>query len=186
MVANTAALVIRPIVPADESGLQQFIRNLSLASRYMRFMMAMRELSGEMLDRFVHPQAGREVALVASSPAAGIVGLAQYVADEAGDGCEVAIVVGDAWQRQGLGTDLLGALMDAAADNGVTHVHADVLADNHAMRALACKLGCEVRTNRQAPFLVQISGTLESTRVTWHARPCSKLWSHNFRKTHAW
>ena len=68
MVANTAALVIRPILPADESGLQQFIRNLSLASRYMRFMVAMRELSGEMLDRFVHPQAGREAALVASSP----------------------------------------------------------------------------------------------------------------------
>ena len=28
----------------------------------------MRELSGEMLDRYVHPQAGREAALVASSP----------------------------------------------------------------------------------------------------------------------
>jgi acetyltransferase len=108
VVANTAALVIRPILPTDESG------------------------------------------------------LAQYVADEAGDGCEVAIVVGDAWQRQGLGTDLLSALMDVAAYNGVTHVHADVLADNHAMRALARKLGCEARTNMQAPILAKISGRLES------------------------
>jgi acetyltransferase len=185
MAANTAALLIRPILPADESGLRQFIRNLSLASRYMRFMVAMRELSGEMLDRFVHPQAGREAALVASSPTAGIVGLAQYVADEAGGGCEVAIVVGDAWQRQGLGTDLLTALMDLAGDNGVRHVHADALADNRAMRALACKLGCEVRTNRQAPFLVHISRPLESTRGTWHTRPGSKLRSHDFRRTHA-
>ncbi len=81
--------------------------------------------------------------------------------DESGDGCEVAIVVGDAWQRQGLGTDLLSALMDVAVDNGVTHVHADVLADNHAMRALARKLGCKVRTNMQAPILAKISGRLE-------------------------
>jgi len=167
-VAHDAAFpVIRPIQPADGSGLQQFIRGLSLASRYSRFMVAIRELPDDMLDRFVNPQPGREAALVASSPSAGIVGLAQFVADDAGDGCEVAIVVDDAWHRQGLGTDLLTALMLVARGNGIEQLHADVFADNHAMRALAHKLGCEVRTNAQAPYLVQISRTLESPYTAW-------------------
>jgi RimJ/RimL family protein N-acetyltransferase len=162
-VAHDAAFpVIRPIQPADGSGLQQFIRGLSLASRYSRFMVAIRELPDDMLDRFVNPQPGREAALVASSPSAGIVGLAQFVADDAGDGCEVAIVVDDAWHRQGLGTDLLTVLMLVARGNGIEQLHADMFADNHAMCALAHKLGCEVRTNAQAPYLVQISRTLES------------------------
>ena len=102
----------------DEAGLQQFVHNLSPDSRYSsfmmairsRFMMAIRELPEDMLDRFAHPEPGREVVQVASSPDGDIIGLAQYVADESGDGCEVAIVVADAWQRMGLGTDLLAAL----------------------------------------------------------------------------
>lgn len=174
--ARSAAVpVIRPILAADESGLQQFIRNLSPASRHRRFMMGMRELPEETLDRFVHPQPGREAVLVAGSPADGIVGLVQYVADETGDGCEVAIVVGDAWQRQGLGTSLLTALMVVAGNNGIRQVHADVFADNHAMRALGRKLGCEARTNPEAPFLVRIFRTLEAPRVARDRRLVSML-----------
>jgi GNAT superfamily N-acetyltransferase len=155
---------IRAIREADEAELQQFVRNLSLASRYPRFMAAIRELPEAMLDRFVHPDPGHEVALVACSPTGAIVGLAQYVADESGDGCEVAIVVADAWQRIGLGTILLATLISIARHYGITHVHADVLADNYAMLALARKLGCEVRTNMSSPFLSLITKTVEAPR----------------------
>jgi acetyltransferase len=152
--------MVRPILPADEAGLQRFIRNLSPASRYLRFMTAIRELPEDMLSSFANPERDRQAALVASSPSAGIIGLAQYVADEAGDGCEVAVVVGDAWQRRGLGFRLLRELLGVAADSGIRHAHAGVLAENHGMRALARKLGCELRTNQEAPFLLQISKTL--------------------------
>jgi acetyltransferase len=158
--ANAAVPIVRPILPADQAGLQRFIRNLSPASRYLRFMMAIRELPEDMLSRFANPERDRSAALVASAQSAGIIGLAQYVADEAGDGCEVAIVVGDAWQRRGLGFRLLRELLDIAVDSGIRHAHADVLADNHGMRALARNLGCELRTNREAPFLLRISKTL--------------------------
>ncbi|MBI3526722.1 MAG: GNAT family N-acetyltransferase [Betaproteobacteria bacterium] len=161
---NAAVPIIRPILRADESDLQRFIRNLSPASRYLRFMRAVRELPEEILSRFANPEPGREAALVASSPFVGIIGLAQYVADKEGDGCEVAIVVSDAWQRQGLGSDLLTALMVVARCDEIGHAHADVFADNHAMRALARKLGCELRTNPESPFLVRIFKTLESPR----------------------
>lgn len=159
---SAAAHVIRPIDPEDESSLQQFVRGLSAASRYARFMVAMRELPDYMLDRFVHPQPGREAVLVATSSVSGIVGLVQYVADETGDGCEVALVVTDAWQRQGLGTELLNAVANVASENSIAYFHADVLADNYPMRALARKVGCEVRINPEAHYLVQISKAIPS------------------------
>ena len=159
---RAAAHSIRPILPGDESGLQQFIRGLSPASRHARFMMAVRELSADMLDRFVHPAPGREAVLVATSPVNGIVGLAQYVTDKTGDGCEVALVVTDAWQQQGLGTELLNEVGNVAGENSIGYFHADVLADNYPMRALARKVGCEVRISPGAAFLVQISRSVKS------------------------
>lgn len=158
----TAAPMIRPIRAADASALQRFIRGLSPASRYARFMMGIRELPRNMLERFANPLPAREAVLVAQSPASGIIGLVQYVADEGGNGCEVALVVTDAWQRQGLGTRLLEAMTTVAGEHGIGHFHADVLADNYPMRALACKVGCEVRVDPRAAYMVRISRTINS------------------------
>lgn len=159
----TAAPMIRPIRAADESALQGFIRGLSPASRYARFMMGIRELPQDMLGHFVNPQPGRDAVLVAHSPASGIIGLVQYVADESGDGCEVALVVTDAWHRQGLGTRLLEAVTTVAGNHAIGHFHADVLADNYPMRALARKVGCDVSFNAQAAYMVRISRSIKST-----------------------
>jgi len=158
----SATHLIRPVRHDDEIGLQHFIRNLSAASRYARFMMAIRELPDYMLARFIHPLPETEAVLVATSPFGRITGLGQYVRDDSGNGCEVAVVVGDVWQRQGLGTRLLQAVLNIARDSGLTHFHAQVLADNYPMRALARKLGCETRMNAQAGFLAQISATIGS------------------------
>jgi hypothetical protein len=85
-------------------------------------MMAIRELPEEMLSRFAKPELGREAALVACSPSAGIIGLAQYVADETGTGCEVAVVVDDAWQRQGMGYALsTGSFASLHTQASLTH-----------------------------------------------------------------
>jgi acetyltransferase len=134
-------------------------------------MAALRELPAHMLDRFLHPIPGREAVLVARSARDGIIGLAQYVADESGGGCEVALVVSDAWQRQGLGTEMLDALANVASDNGIANLHADVLADNYPMRALARKAGCTARLSRETPFIVQISRSIRPPARTGDDRP---------------
>lgn len=70
------------------------------------------------------------------------------------------MVVDDAWQRHGLGIALFDRLLCVATHAGITHAFADILADNHAMRRLASKFGCRIRTNPIAPFLVQVTKTL--------------------------
>lgn len=147
---------IRDATAADAAEVRRFMDHLSPSSRYLRFLMAIREFPEEMLRRLTHPAEDHEVVLVASTATAGIVGITQYVVDENEEGCEFAIVIADAWQRQGLGSHMLQALYRVATDNGIRYGHADVLADNYAMRSLASKLGCEIRTNAKSPFLLGI------------------------------
>ena len=154
------AVVIRQVEAGDAQALQQFFRNLSPASRYRRFLRAIRELPEDMLARFTHPDPAGEAVLVASLPHSRtrIIGMAQYAST--GDSSEIAVVVGDAWQRQGLGYHLLATLMNVAVEAGIERIHADVFADNQPMRRLASKLGSRISTNPLAPFLVQMTKTL--------------------------
>jgi GNAT superfamily N-acetyltransferase len=50
---------------------------------------------------------------------------------------DLGVLVEDAWQRRGIGTRLITSLLDGARAEGVTAVHADVLADDEfILRAL--------------------------------------------------
>ncbi len=153
---------IRPVRPRDATELQRFIRGLSAESRFARFMMGIRELPDALLHRFVHPQSGRAAALVAQTSAGSIVGLVQYAADATADGGEVALVVADAWQRQGLGTQLLSNITTIAGDHAIAYFHADVLAENQPMRALARKLGWQTNCHPEAAFLIRITKSINS------------------------
>jgi acetyltransferase len=53
----------------------------------------------------------------------------------------------DAWQRHGLGTELLRRLVQIGRDEGLERISADILADNAGMRAVAKKVGFKVRTD---------------------------------------
>ena len=142
--------------------MSRFVANLSPSSRYFRFMMGMRELSGDAVLHFTKPRPGKEAVLVATpgTNLGVITGVAQFVIDADGENCEFALVVDDSWQRQGLGAMLLSELATLAARHGVSHIHADVLTDNHAMRRLAEKAGCEVRHDAHSPLVLQISRRL--------------------------
>jgi acetyltransferase len=155
---------IREVRPDDDVAVGRFVQGLSPASRYFRFMMGMRELSADALRHFTQPEAGREAVLVATpgTSLGKVVGVAQFVIDDGGEDAEFALVIDDAWQRQGLGTRMLAELAGHAARHGVTRIHADVLADNHAMRRLAEKTGCELRANPGAPWVLQLSARLQA------------------------
>jgi acetyltransferase len=149
--ADGQAWVLRPIRPEDADALQGFIRGLSEQSRYMRFVSAMRELTPHMLARYTQVDYHRELALVAVTqlpnpahrghPQTSIVGFAHYLRNADGRGAEYALVIGDAWQRRGLGRALMQALIEAAREQGLEYIDGFVLAANHPMLALMSRLG---------------------------------------------
>lgn len=160
--ADGASLVIRPISPADVDIEQEFVRNLSNESRYFRFMDALRELSPQMLSHFTWVDYDRHMALVAVSldSKETEVAVARYIVAPDDKSCEFAIVVADAWQRRGVGTLLMEALMDAARRRGLRIMFGEVLASNHRMLDLMRRLGFGVVRNASDSSLVRVEAAL--------------------------
>jgi RimJ/RimL family protein N-acetyltransferase len=70
-----------------------------------------------------------------------IVGVARYFRQTAGDAAELAVVVADAWQRQGLATRMVTALAQLAGSIGIERFTVTVQADNVPALALLKRLG---------------------------------------------
>jgi acetyltransferase len=140
----------------DVSAVQHFVRGLSDRSRRNRFFAPVRELSPDQLERLTRSRPPRELALVgetAEGARSRIVAMAQYAVSEPLD-AEFAVVVDDAWQRQGLGIQLLGFLAEHAARAGLTALAGFVLADNWPMLTLLARLDCELVTDGD-PYVVR-------------------------------
>ena len=138
-------VVLRNSSAADRESIQQFVRGLSIQSRRNRFFSPVCELSSDQLDRVTSSPAAGGLALVAETvDGAGprIVALSQYVVCEPFD-AEFAVVVDDAWQRQGLGSEMLGVLAEHSARSGLASFTGLVLADNWPMLTLLSGLECE-------------------------------------------
>ncbi len=136
---------LRAIQAADAPEIVQAFERLSPQSRYARFMAHKKELSSAALERGVHPQPGRDCALVATVPAADgidIVGAAQYVhnGEDSARTCEFAITLAEDWRGCGLAPVLLASLLRRARRDGYQTMEGWVIAENAAMLALARKL----------------------------------------------
>ncbi len=142
--ANGTDICIRPVRPEDAEIEKDFIESLSKESRYYRFMYAVNKLTPEMLVRFTQIDYHREMALIATLEENGKeveIGVARYVGNPDGKSCEFAVVVADAWQRSGVGYQLMEALIKAARYKSYEYMDCIVLRNNHPMLKLANSLG---------------------------------------------
>src|SRR5258705_7039012 len=140
------AVALGVVESEDASAVQQFVRGLSDRSRRNRLFATVRELSTDQLHRVTRSRPPRELVLVgeaAQRVGSCIVAMAQYAVCEPSE-AEFAIVVDDAWQRQGLGMKLIGVLAEGAATAGYAAFTGFVLADNWPMRALLDRLDCKL------------------------------------------
>jgi len=123
---------IRPIAPGDSARLTAFHGALSAESIRNRFFAVHPQLSAAEVAHFTHVDGRDRMAFVATQGSA-IVGVGRFERLPASSDAEVAFVVADDHQRQGLGTRLLERLERAARPLGVTHFVADTLFSNTAM-----------------------------------------------------
>nr|WP_316644256.1 GNAT family N-acetyltransferase [uncultured Roseateles sp.] len=157
-------LHIAPLRPQDAEALQRFVRGLSAHARYMRFQYGLRELSPTLLSRLTQIDQQDHVALVAyvAPPVWGDQAVPRLVADaryvrvrDSGD-AEFALVVADDWQGQGLARELLGRLTANARRQGLKRLLGEVLWDNHAMLAMARRLGARLVVQAGHTSVVQV------------------------------
>lgn len=139
---NGETLRIRPILPDDEPRLAELYSRLSRQTAYQRFFTVMRRLPSDWIHCFANVDYRRRLALVAErETVAGveIVGVGRYEpSGEEGTG-EVAFVLEDGYQGQGLGAVLLDAVVQAGTERGLTRFRAFVLAENRRMLSLLAR-----------------------------------------------
>jgi L-amino acid N-acyltransferase YncA len=145
-------VTIRAVQPSDADAFRAAFARLSPETRYKRMMGSVRELSETLLQKAVSPVDGRELALVAIAGEDGsIVGGARYVVDAAGESCEFAVAISDEWQRVGLASYLLQALIVRARERRLKSMHGYVLSSNSGMLNLATRLGFETTRSDEGP-----------------------------------
>ena len=120
--------------PADASAVGRLFGRLSAESLYRRFFspISRREEFTSSLLR-VDSLEREAVAAVEDGE---IVGVAQYSRRPGAEEAELAILVADGWQRQGLGTRMIAALSQTALRHGVTAFAVDVQGDNYGAHRL--------------------------------------------------
>jgi GNAT superfamily N-acetyltransferase len=126
-----AAVEIRPISPADRSGVAALFGRMSPLSIRHRFCCCKRELTERELTFMTTPDGDVHVALAAATRDR-ILGLGHYV-KTAAETAEVAFEVGDVDQGRGIGTLLLEHLAMQARNAGIVKFRAQVEADNKQM-----------------------------------------------------
>ncbi len=115
--ASGESLRVRPVRHDDSELEEAFVRALSLESRYQRMLSGAITTVNDGVEQFV--------------------GVGRYVVDALKSSAEVALVLADAWQGQGLGRRLLATLLEHAQTAGVREAVGVVLATNKAMLRLA-------------------------------------------------
>lgn len=123
---------VRPIRPSDAAALVAFHLTLSKGSVYRRYLSWHPELSAAEVTRLTTVDYVERLALVVVQGAE-LVAVGRYDQYPGTDRAEVAFVVADALQRQGIGHQLLERLADAAWQRGVTTFVAETEADNSDM-----------------------------------------------------
>jgi len=148
-------VTIRPIRPEDEPLLVRFHHELSDRSvtfRYFHPINLSQRTAHERLIRVCFNDYDRELALVAEGTDPErqipfILGIGRLSKVPGGRDAEFAIVISDAWQNRGLGTQLLRLLIQVAWDENVQHLFGTIMAENLEMRRVAEKLGFQLTSD---------------------------------------
>jgi acetyltransferase len=164
-----AGLIVRPAGQEDKEQIQALVRGLSPRSRYLRFFNGVRELSPQWLERFARAVPDSGVTLLALVPDRDQlipVGMAQYATDPYPHRGEFAVVVDDAWQGMGIGSQLIGTLVHIARDAGIERMEGEVLVENALMLRLVRSMGFEVCQDPQSELYYRVSMPLSV--ITFH------------------
>jgi len=154
-------LMVRPIRPEDAAALRRMVEeHVTPEDRRLRFFTTFRTLAPELCARLTQIDYEREMALVALAPGQGLedafCGVVRLAADPDRERAEYAVLVRSDLKGQGLGSALMHAMIDCARAQGIGEVFGTVLRENHAMLALARRLGFRSAASADDPEMVEV------------------------------
>jgi acetyltransferase len=136
--------VIRPIRPEDEPMMQEMLRTSSEQTLTMRFFRKIADMTHDQLTRYCHVDYDREMSFVAialDERREKIIGEARMSKLPDQENAEMAVIIGDQWQGQGIGKALCLHCLKVAKELGITKMWMEILQMNSRMIANGEKLG---------------------------------------------
>jgi acyl-CoA hydrolase/RimJ/RimL family protein N-acetyltransferase len=146
-------VLFRPVKISDEHLLKDFFYRLSTDCMYSRFISTRTDMPHQRLQNFVVIDYSREMVILAvmqEEEKETVIGMAQYIIDEASHSAEVAFVVRDDYQNKGIGAEMLSYLTYLAKKKGLLGFTAEVLMDNKSMLHLFESMGFTVKKRLDA------------------------------------
>jgi acetyltransferase len=145
---NGVPVTLRPIRPEDEPLMVAFHETLSDETVYLRYFDPLKlsqRISHERLARICFIDYDREMVLVAETDDKEndrqIIAASRMSQLHGTKTAEFTVVISDAYQGHGLGTELLRRQIEIARDEGLQHITAIILPDHDHMRHIFEKFG---------------------------------------------
>lgn len=149
--ATHSTIALRCLTPADAHHITDLLQRLSPHSRYRRYF--------RLISSFAPADIARFVAITADHLAVGafdgnlLVGVAQYFRfSDRPEHAEVAVEVADSHHRRRVGARLVHELARLAADDGITHFTATVLAENRPVLELMRRSGWDIAATADGSY----------------------------------
>jgi acyl-CoA hydrolase/RimJ/RimL family protein N-acetyltransferase len=142
----------RPVRPSDEPLMRELFYRLSPESVTHRFFAPLKSMGHQRLQDFVVIDYQRDMAIVGVVPhgeTEEIIAVGRYSLDPARESAEIAFLVGDGWQKRGIGSFLFEHLIRIGRSRGIRRFTAEVMADNHAMLKVFHKSRVPVQSVRE-------------------------------------
>jgi acetyltransferase len=158
--AGAQAVHIRPLRLDDLELERRFVADLSPATLYLRLQYSATQPNDRDLARLLDLDYYDRLAVAAlQETAAGpaIIGVARYARLGESRTAECAIVVADAWQGMGLGTELMRSLATAARERDIDDLEGTALAENQRIVDWARRFGFPFRTEPNSGGLMKVT-----------------------------
>jgi len=146
-VPDGTVLAMRPIHERDGLSIANALEGLSPETRRLRFLVEVKKIPDAFVPGLTEPDPALQyVVIVVRRDIGGETPIAggRIVAGHEPGTWEFALLVGDAWQGQGVGKQLLTALIEEAERRNVRRLIGNISVDNRPMLRLARKKGFSI------------------------------------------
>ncbi len=162
MLKRGIPVTIRPIRPEDEPLMIRFHETLSEQTVEMRYFGPQKlsqRIAPEQLLRIRCVDYDREMVLLVEQrdPNTGdraILGFGCLITLSRSNDAEIALLVGDAWQGQGVGSELLRRLSQIGRDKNLARIVGEVLPDNQVALKILSRFGFQLHRSISEPVRV--------------------------------
>ena len=143
------SIFFRPVKQTDEPLMKEFFYSSSNQSFYQRFFTHQVAMPHSKLQHLVNPDYDEEMALTAlikKEDRELIIAVGRYYLDRSTNMAEIAFIVHDDYQSNGIGTFLFQYLIEIAKKRGIRGFKAEILAENTIMLHVIHKCGYPVQS----------------------------------------